>query len=223
MNAKRKQVEEYILRTIDSMDLSHENTGRYREFFKSLTDKEFDEWMKNLRDKKEVLTFYVPPLGKTTSIDRLVKTAKSIDLQLFSRLKLWDSVTNSYYLTPNKYLVLKLPIRRMSQFVDHKLSVPEGDSRIDLLTGQVVKPDKAGGLSQVEVQALYARNLKDTIRELIKYRGGDVVAFGDYKRELEETGTTSIGKDNGSAVRSAVILQVLLSGAHIESNVVTGI
>ena len=219
MNAARQQVEKYVLDVMKDLDKSGKEVKRYQEFFASLTDAAFDQWMKNLRDHKEVFTFYVSPLGKTVTISQLLATAKKIELPLFSRLRIWDTVTNSYYITSHKYLVLKLPVRRMSQFVDHKLSVPEGDSRIDLLTGQVIKPDKGGSLSQVEIQALYARGLENTITELIKYRGGDVIAFADYKRELEETGKTSIGRETGSVVRSAVILQVLLSGTHIESNV----
>lgn len=219
MNPKRKKVEEYILGTLKDMDPGGKNVKRYQKFFNELSDKDFDEWMRNIRDGKEILTYYTPIFGKAVSIADLVKVAKKIDLKLFSRLKIWDSVTESYYLTPHEYLVLRLPIRRMSQFVDHKLSVPEGDSRIDLLTGQVIKPDKAGSLSQVEIQALHARGLDNVILELIKFRGGDVRAFGDFKQELEETGRTSIGKDTGSVARSAVMLQVLLSGAHIGSNV----
>lgn len=219
MNPLRKKVEDHIINNIKDIDPTGKNTKRYKDFFQSLSDKEFDEWMKNIRDKKEVLTYYNAPLDKSVKVEQLLAVAKRLNIELYTRLKLWDTVTQSYYLTPHKYIVLRLPVRRMSQFVDHKLSVPEGDSKIDLLTGQVIKPDKGSSLSQVEVQALYARGLENTILELIKYRGGDVVAFGDYKRELEETGKTSIGKDTGSVVRSAVILQVLLSGLHISSNV----
>jgi hypothetical protein len=82
-----------------------------------------------------------------------------------------------------------------------------------------MKPDQASSLSQVEVQTLYARGLTNSILELIKYRGGDLTAMSDYKRELEEQGQTSVAKDTGSIVRSAVILDVLLSGVHIESNI----
>ena len=53
---------------------------------------------------------------------------------------------------------------------------------------------------------------------MIKFRGGDVVAFSEFKRELEEQGSTSIGRETGSLVRSAVVLDVLFSGMHIESN-----
>lgn len=46
----------------------------------------------------------------------------------------------------------------------------------------------------------------------------DVVAFAEFKRELEETGTTTVDRDTGTKVRSAVTLDVLYSGILIESN-----
>ena len=99
------------------------------------------------------------------------------------------------------------------------MSIPEGDSKIDILSGQVIKPDKGAGISQVEIQALYARNLSSIITEMLKYRGGDVVALAEFKRELEEQGRTTIGRDTGSVSRSVVTVNNLLIGMHIESNI----
>lgn len=53
---------------------------------------------------------------------------------------------------------------------------------------------------------------------MTKFRGGDVVAFGEFKRELEEHGSATIAQDTGSVARSAVTLDVLYSGMHIEAN-----
>lgn len=216
MTDKRKKTQEYILSNMKK--LSDKNYERYKELFDRMSDKQFDDFMKRLRDKKEVLTFYTANMVDHVDIPTLIQVAKDCGLELFERIRMWDEPTQSYYLTPNKYCILQLVVRRMSQFVDHKLSVAEGDTKIDLLTGQVVKPDKAGSISQVEIQTLYARGLHNTILELIKYRGGDVVAFSEYKRELEELGKTTVSRDTGSVVRSAVILDVLFSGMHIESN-----
>lgn len=217
MNAKRKAVQDYILKYLKMMEPTGKNVKLYENKFKEISDARFDEWMKYIRDGKCVLSVYVP-IGVKINIDDLLKTAKELGIKLSTRLKFWDDTTGTYYTTAHEYVVLELPIRRMAQFIDHKLSVPEGDSHVDLLSGQVMKPDKAGGLNQTEVQALYARGLTNTILELIKYRGGDVTALAEYNRELEETGRTTIGRDTGSVVRSAVILDVLYSGMHIETN-----
>ena len=218
MTPKRKKVQDYILQHMDAMDKSGENSKRYREMFESMSDQEFHDWMVDIRKGDEVLTFYAPNVKFNTKIEDLIAEAHAVGVKLFTRLKLWDEPTQSYYITPYEYLMLTLPVRRLSQFVDHKLSVAEGDSRIDLLSGQVTKPDKGSAHSQTEAQALFARGLDKTNLELIKYRGGDTVAFAEYKRELEETGRTSINKNTGSIARSAVVLDQFLAGMHIESN-----
>lgn len=218
MTNKRKQVQDYVITWFKKLDTTGREANRMAKFFASLSDAQFDEYMKDLRDKKDVLFFYHANVLDENSIDRMKAIAKELKIKLFERIRMWDVATQSYYITPFEFMVIKIPVRRMSQFQDHKLSVPEGDSKIDMLSGQVVKPDKAGSISQVETQALFANGLDNTILELIKFRGGDVTAFAEYKRELEETGRVSIGRETHSVPRSAVTLDVFMSGMHIESN-----
>jgi hypothetical protein len=218
MNKKRQAIQQYLIKYYKKIESSGKNAIKMQAFFDSMTDTDFDEWMKSLKNHDEVLSLEVPALNVKVSMDNLLGVAKELKVELFSRLKLWDAPTQSYYLTPKKYCILTLPIRRMSQFVDHKLAVPESDSKIDHLTGQVMKPDQANSISQIEVQSLYARGLKSTILELIKYRGGDVSAFAEYKRELEEQGNTTIARETGSINRSAVVLDVYFSGMMLETN-----
>lgn len=218
MNEKRKAAQDKILSIVNAMDPSGTNKEYYTKLFDSLSDKDFDAYMRRIRDKKDILPFYAANMVNHIKVSDLVKVAKSINLKLFERLRLYDPVTDSFYYTPREQLVLQLPVRKMSQFVDHKLSVAEGTSKIDTLSGQVCKPDQAGSISQIEIQTLYARGLNKTISELAKYRGGDVVAFADFKRSLEEQGNATIGLESGSVVRSAVTLDTLFSGMHIESN-----
>lgn len=219
MTSYRKKTEEFILEKLAPLDKSGVTIKRYKEMFSKMSDTEFDQFMSDLESGEEVLYVYFANMKDKISIAEMRDYAKSLGVELFERLRMWDEPTQSYYLTPHKYCILQLPVRRMSQFVDHKMSIPEGDSKIDILSGQVIKPDKGAGISQVEIQALYARNLPSIITEMLKYRGGDVVALAEFKRELEEQGRTTIGRDTGSVSRSVVTVNNLLIGMHIESNI----
>lgn len=219
MTSYRKKTEEFILEKLAPLDKSGVTIKRYKEMFSKMSDTEFDQFMSGLESGEEVLYVYFANMKDKISIAEMRDYAKSLGVELFERLRMWDEPTQSYYLTPHKYCILQLPVRRMSQFVDHKMSIPEGDSKIDILSGQVIKPDKGAGISQVEIQALYARNLSSIITEMLKYRGGDVVALAEFKRELEEQGRTTIGRDTGSVSRSVVTVNNLLIGMHIESNI----
>lgn len=219
MTPKRKKAQERILAAMKDFDPTGTNTKFYEDLFSKLSDKEFDDYMKRIRDKQDVLAYYAPNMKTKTDVNDLIKLSHKYGVELFERIRMYDPLAETYYLTPHKFLVLQVPVRRFSQFIDHKLSVAEGDSRIDMLSGQVVKPDQAGTISQIEVQTLFSRGLTKTIRELIKFRGGDVVAFGEFKRELEEQGSSSIDVETGSVARSAVTMDVLFSGMHLESNI----
>lgn len=218
MTPKRKKVQDRILEIVNMVDKSGKNAKFYTDKFSKMSDKDFDDFMKRIRDHDDVLCIYCANMVDHLKVADVVKAAKKVNLEIFERIRMYDAATDSYYYTPNKFMVVQLPVRRLSQFADHKLSIPEGDSRIDMLTGQVVKPDQGAGLSEPEIRCLYAQGLKNTLRELVKFRGGDVVAFAEYKRELEENGQTTIDRDTGTKVRSSVTLDVYLSGMLIESN-----
>lgn len=218
MATQRKAAEAYLYKCLDRIDKTGTNSKLYREFFSKLSDAQFELYLKRLEQGEDVLAFYAPNVKMKMDLDDVISAAEDLGVEIFQYIDRYDDATDSYYRTPFKCCVLELPVRRQAQFADHKLSVPEGDSKVDMLTGQVMKPDRAGSISQVEIQTLFARGLKTTSLELLKYRGGDVVAFAEYKRSLEENGSANINKDTGSVPRSAVVLDALLSGMHIESN-----
>lgn len=216
MNEKRKAVEDKIIKYISAINES--NAKKYKDMFASMDDKAFDGWMRDLRNKDTVLDIEIPNMIEKVNIDDLIKVSEQLGIELFTRLKLWDVPTQTYYRTTKKYLMLQLPMVAMAQTVDHKLSVPESDSKIDHLSGQVMKPDQANSISQVEVQSLYARGLQSTILELIKYRGGDVSAYAEYKRSAEELGMCMLKADSNSITRSVVVLDVFFAGMQLSSN-----
>ena len=51
-NAKRKAVEDYILKYVDKISGSKENVALYRDLFAKMTDKEFDNFMVRLKNKE---------------------------------------------------------------------------------------------------------------------------------------------------------------------------
>lgn len=219
MNEKRKKVQDHILKHVSVLDPSGFNAQRYQKLFSNLNDKDFDLFIQHLRDKKMSLPLFVPNMQVILKMENIIKCAKMLGVKLFERLRLTDSVTGKTYLTPHEYMIIRIPVRRARQFLLHKLSVPDSDKRVDMFTGQVVKPDRASAISQVEAQLLYARGLKKTLVELVKVRGGDLNAYMGMKQQIEETGQGSLGNlETGTIARSAKILSVLLKSMHIDNN-----
>lgn len=219
MNTKRKAVQEMIYKVMLQLEPAGKNKKIYEDMFAQMSDKDFDDYMKRIRSGEDVLCLYAGNLTDDIPVSRVTAVAKANNVKIFERIRMYDATNDCYYYTPREYAVLQIPIRRMAQFVDHKLTIAEGDSRVDMLTGQVVKPDKGASLSEPESRILHGFGFKNTLRELNKFRGGDLVAFAEYKRELEEMGHTTVDRDTGTKVRSAITLDLYYSGIHIESNI----
>lgn len=216
----RKAIEAKILKVMSLLDPAGDNTKRWQEFFGKMTDQGFSQFMRYLKEKKTALDIVMPNMKKTLVISDLLKAAKEVNLQLSHRLWLPDRTRpGKKYLTNEKYLVLTLPIRRAQQAIDKKMSVPSRDRHTDALTGQVVSDDKASAISAPEIQSLNVRGLHNTLSEIVRVRGGDVNAYGDFNRQLQENGEAKLADlDPRTRAKSAVISRILLQGMGIDSN-----
>ena len=219
--AARAKIEAYVYKVMSILDPAGDNTKRWKAFFATLDDKGFEKFMKNLMDKKVAMNLVMPNIKKVLRIQDLLEAAKAVNYKTSHRLWMPDRTRpGRKYLTNEKYLVLTLPIRRAQQEIDKKLSVPERDNKIDALTGQVVSTDKASSISAIEIQSLHVRGLDQTLTELVRVRGGDVSAYGDFSRQLEENGEAKLSSlDPRTRARSATISRVLLEGMMIENNI----
>jgi len=219
MNAKRKKVQDYILKIMKLIDKTNTNYNYYVDFFKKMSDTQFDQYMKLIRDRKMQLYVYFPNLKVPMVMEDFLKAAKETGTKIFHRLKIKDKATGEIFLTEEEYPVLVVSVRRLQQFLDKKMSVPDSDTTIDGLTGQVTGDDRSSGLSNPEIQCLFARGLNKTLEELIKVRGGDIHAYGEFKRQAEEIGTVSMERiSKNSKTRSVVIADVLMRGMHLDTN-----
>lgn len=218
--ARRAAIEKMIYATVQKMDPSGDNTRRWQNIFASMNDKQFGEFIEHLRNKECQLNIVMPNMKKVPKIHDLVDAANFVGLQLAHRIWLPDRTRpGKKFLTNEKYLVLEIPVRRAQQEWDKKLQVPSRDSHVDALTGQVILDDRACHLSTPEIQALSTRGLEKTLQEFVKVRGGDVIAYGDFKRQLEESGEAKCSSlDPRTRARSGVLAHVLLQSMMIDNN-----
>ena len=220
ISAKRQKIEKLIYDVVQTIDPSGDNTKRWQNLFGSMDDKQFSEFMEHLNKGECQLNVIMPNMKKVPRIPDLVKAAEKIGLKLAHRLWLPDRTNpGKKYLTNEEHLVLELPIRRAQQEWDKKLQVPSRDTHVDALTGQVILDDRACHLSTPEIQSLSTRGLEKTLQELVRVRGGDVNAYGDFKRQLEESGEASMNSlDPRTRARAGVLSHILLQSMMIDNN-----
>lgn len=221
MNTKRKNVEEYILKIAEEFDqFNGTNKERYVKLFQSMSDEKFDAFMHALRDNKTQLSIILPnDISKITTND-VVDLAEKRNVPIFTRIYFHDPYTGRKYLTKYKMMVLTLPIRRLSQYLFHKISLPDGDQHINPVTGQVIPPDKGAAFSAIETQVLASKGLDSSIIELIKIRSGDMNAYRAMKYTIEEHGEVSMTElPMQGRPRSAITAQCLFHGLMLDSNI----
>lgn len=203
---KKKRILKYLIKHMNTLDPSGTNTTYYKNLIEPMSDKEFDHFMHLIKDGKFQIHLSMPNMKRNVEIDNLLKVADDIDCKLFHKVWLEDPSTGETYLTNKAYPIFNLPIRRQSQFLEEKMSVPDNDNQTDLLTGQVTADSRSSSITQPEIQALHARGLNTTLEELLRIRGGDINAYGDFKRQLEETGEATLESiDPNSRTRSSEI------------------
>lgn len=220
MTPKRKKAQEFILKYVDKIAPGGINKKLYTDLFDSMTDKKFDDFMVGLRDKTITLCIIVPHDDSVkVSVKRNLAIGKELGYEFYQRLWVVDPGTGEKYLTPNRYLVFRLPIRRAAQLLSKGISIPKDNKHINMLTGQVSGPSKSSMLTMPETQLLSAMGLKHTTTELMKYRGGDMGAKNALTNILYKHGRVDGATldQHSTGVVSTKTLKYYLLGAHIRS------
>lgn len=186
-----------------------------------MTDEQFDHYMELLESGDEIISIAIPNLGvDRLELERLLDLGKELGHEFFEQLWITDAKTGVTTLTPEKYLVLDLILRRQQQMLSKKVSIPDNNRRIDELTGQPTGDSQGASLSGPELQLLRSQGLDRPILEMIKARGGDEKARRIIYRQLHETGEASL--DNimniGTRPKSTETLSKILSGMHLKNN-----
>ena len=218
----RKLVEEYLLKYIGKLENnSNVNTEIYKKYFARISDEEFDQWMKDLESGKKFLTFKYPNLGKVKmNVRNNIKVCRELGYEPFQRMWVTGKEGMEPYLTPVPQLVLWLPLRRASQMIIDKISVPENKNAVDNITGQPTKSSSKAALSLTEFELIASMGLESSLVELTKVKGGDAGAFRAYNALLSQQGSASLDvvKQYGTGVEATKAKSANLTAAHLKNS-----
>lgn len=220
MTKNRKATEEFILKYIDKLIPGSKNTDFYKTLFSNMSDQEFDTYINDLESGKRFLILTAPNFSdKSLSVERNLNIAKELKHDFFQKLWVEGEGDNVTYLTPIKYMVVDVPVRRPSQILIKKISVPKNTKTVDALTGQVTGESKGAKISYPELQVTAAMGLDNCMIELMKYRGGDQRGGIALTSMLSKLGTANLKvlSNYASGVESTKTLKTFLTAAHLKS------
>lgn len=221
MAGNRKLAEDIIINGLEEINPGVGMAKLYRETFDRMTDKDFDEFMIQLRDGAIRLAVFIPNFESSS-----ISTANNIRLgrerygfNFFQRI--WINPGNGMpkYLTPHRYLLLELTDRRQAQVLIDKISIPKSTRVIDDLTGQPTGESKGSRISYNEAQIIMGQGLVEPMVEAFKYRGGDVEGFRLMNEMISQTGDVEL-KDLEripTEVESKVTLSTILTAMHLSN------
>jgi len=220
MPKNRAATESFILKYIDKLAPGGENVELYKKLFSSMTDKDFEQFISDLETGKQILTVVAPNFNKIKlSVENNLKIAEELGYNFFQ--KIWFGAKDGVpaYLSPIEYLVIDLPLRRASQMLIKKISVPEHNKVIDALTGQPTGASKGARISYPELQVCAAMGLENSMVELMKYRGGDAKGGAALNGMISKYGKAnqSVLAQYASGVESTKSLKTFLTAIHLKS------
>lgn len=219
MAGNRGKAEAFILKYIEKL-ADKFNREIYEKLFADMSDKQFDDFMKGLEEGSVDLAMIEPNFTDTENpIQKNLDLADELGHNFFERIWMSDDIGTPSYLSNIPYLVIDLPVRRQSQLLDKKVSIPEDNRSVDDLTGQPTGKSKGSRISYPETNILAAMNLDSTLIELLKFRGGDGKAFNAMNKEISNTGAVSLNSiyDPATKVRSTTTLSAYLKGMHLDN------
>ena len=219
--AKRKDIEKFIKDWIYKITRSKKNVELYEDFFKSMNDKEFKEFMEQIKNGDLILNVLVPHDGDSdVKLDRNFKLAKELGYDFFQHLTVGPSEDMPKYKTPYKYMTLTLPYRRAKQTIEKGISYSEHDKSMDSMTGQPAGDSRSSRISFPETQLLVGMGIKEGLIELLRDRGGDVGAYHSLKNVLLKYGRVSdkVTSAYSDGVISTQTLKSLFNGMHLKIN-----
>lgn len=218
----RKKAEEEILKLISILDETGYNKEKYKEIFKNMSDKEFNDYMKKIVNNEARLVFFAP-LNKQLNITttKLVNIARKLNIPLFERLYYTQNSNLPDYKTNVEYLIVDLPFKRQSQNLIKKISIPEHNKTIDYLTYQPTGDSKGAKISYPELQILVGMGLEKSLDELIRFRGGDKNGFNAYNAMFMRNGSANLKTLNyySTGVESTKTLKSFLTAMHISNTI----
>lgn len=217
----RKAAEAVVLDGIEALLPGGDNTQIYKDMFAEMSNAQFDAWMERLAAGEIRLAIIAPNMDvkNRLTVERNLALAEKWGHQFFERLRIDYGNEVPVFLTPMRYLVVQLSLRRQAQLLVKKTSIPVDNKSIDDYTGQPTGQSKGSKLSYPEMLILASHGLDESTTEMIKYRGGDVKGLDAMNTAISKSGGVSLKSIEhlGTKVKSTQTLRTFLLSMHLEN------
>lgn len=224
-STKRIKAEESIIELMNDLDKSGYNANAYKEYFKTLSNSEFENYMRELANNEDMNLFF--------EID-------SFDYKTVPELPLIEKVAKKHNVSLNEYVafphkgttgednqapisstpipVLFVQTRRLQQMLSKKNAATSNIDKINPITGQVTGDSKTASMSDMQTMSLVTSGQIKSIKEFLGPRSDDADAKLKMLNSIERNGEFDIDSltlktDDKQSIKT---MNVFLTGAGFD-------
>lgn len=228
IKTKRGQIETLIYRTMNALDPSGSNTGKYKAMFSKMNDATFSKWVTQfLADPKANIRLDIEEFdkSKTLKYENVEKAAKQMNLDLYEYVYLPHVSSNPQrpVRTRTPVLVGYLNIKTVQQLQTKKSTGVINDLDRDDLTGIAKGESKGGTFSGIENEILIGIGADNVLSEVCGVRGDNMVEYENMLEKISETGSCSLKDIKTNALDKPTLLKtdLFLKAMGIKTDIVS--
>lgn len=219
----RKEIETDICGLIDDMDPSGKNTDRMKNYFKTMDDYTFyefiDEFFDNI-DKNFPVAYEA--YNNPVTMDFAHKVAKKRNVPVYERIfrPYVNGDTENPPGTVYPIMVLDVPVKRLKQMAFSKNHTSTAAAKRDPRTWQVTGEDRTARVTDVETYSLLVQGAYAPAQEFYGPMADDVDAHYEMLRLIQRDGEVEL-RDLPNDPTSKVTMNTInafMLGSCLESN-----
>lgn len=222
--ANRDKALRVALKWLRKIDPSGKSATEFEKMWSKLSDSQVANYIDKL-DKGEdfIPVIYENMTESPITTKRNLAIGEEMGVKFHQPLIVKDQTTGRLFKTPERYLVMHVPVRRLVQSREDKWSIPEHNNTLDDLTNQPTRESAGSSISFPETMALVSQQQDRAIEEFLKLRGGDLRAYNLMERQIALTGECDASEimEMGTIPKAVHTASVLLTGMHFD-NTLTG-
>lgn len=217
----RKAAEEFMIKFLSDFDKSGRNAENMKKVYASMSDAQFHEMMLKIGEGK-AHTPFIYDFDTDNSIDLKYVCSfgeKYFGIKYRQKVRYKHPVTGEYYWSNSERWVLDVPVRRLIQSIENKISVSTS-KQVNIATNQPVGDNKGASISGPEALILVGQGFNASVNEFMVVRGGDLKAKHAMEQSILSTGGASldVSMRYGEGAKAVQTVSHQLTAMHWRNN-----
>lgn len=219
MTKQRLECERIIYKIFDILDPEGDNTEFWKEEFSKMSDKQFENYLKN-----DFCFYFQIKAFKEPTMDQITKALDEINVPLLEEVYMPCTYKDEQGrpMKTQKCMVFPLPTKKMKQMITKKNGMSTSIDMRDMRTGLLTGIDKNGKESDREFECLAISGLYNTMEELSRSRADSMEDKSAMYNTINVLGQVNLSDlpDDPTDSLSKNLLSWYFMGAQLMTNLV---